>query len=117
MTLTNLICYHAIMDYKLLHVDDKRWPCFHEHFFKRLSEWLTLDQKFRKKNCFTNLIRSKRLSHVVSLCTEFFQFDTCGCQISLVPYQEKAQFCNHLCLVIIPHKLCCFRFLCIFFPS
>ena len=48
------------MDYKLLHVDDKRWPCFHEHFFKRLSEWLTLDQKFRKKNFFTKSHKVKK---------------------------------------------------------
>ena len=41
-----------------------------------------------------------RLSRdVVSLRTEFFQFDTCGCQITRVPYQKEAQICNHLFLV------------------
>ena len=41
----------------------------------------------------------KKLRDVVSLRTEFFQFDTCGCQITRVPYQKEAQICNHLFLV------------------
>ena len=41
----------------------------------------------------------KKIRDVVSLRTEFFQFDTCGCQITRVPYQKEAQICNHLFLV------------------
>ena len=60
--------------------------------------------------------KKKKLRDVVSLRTEFFQFDTCGCQITRVPYQKEAQICNHLFFVYffflqIP---CCFWFLSIF---
>ena len=77
------------MEYKLLNVDDKQWLCLHKHFFERLSEWLTLDRKFCETNCFSNSRKVKKAkSDVVSLRAEFFQFDTCGCKISLVPYQK-----------------------------
>ena len=42
--------------------------------------------------------KKKKLRDVVSLRTEFFQFDT-RCQITRVPYQKEAQICNHLFLV------------------
>ena len=45
--------------------------------------------------------QKKKLRDVVSLRTEFFQFDTCGCQITRVPYQKEAQICNHLFLVYL----------------
>ena len=51
-----------------------------------------------KKNK-TKQNKTKKLRDVVSLRTEFFQFDTCGCQITRVPYQKEAQICNHLFLV------------------
>ena len=67
--------------------------CFHKHFFKRHSQWIyrIMSKKTKKQK--------KKLRDVVSLRTEFFQFDTCGCQITRVPYQKEAQICNNLFLV------------------
>ena len=62
-------------------------------------------------------VKKKKKRDVVSLRTEFFQFDTCGCQITRVPYQKEAQICNHLFLVFFSQILCCFWFLSILFPS
>ena len=62
-------------------------------------------------------VKKKKKRDVVSLRTEFFQFDTCGCQITRVPYQKEAQIYNHLFLVIFSQILCCFWFLSILFPS
>ena len=77
------------MECKLLNVDDKQWLCLHKQLFERLSEWLTLDQKFRETNSASlTRVRSKKLSDLVSLRAEFLQSDTCGCKISLVPYQK-----------------------------
>ena len=53
----------------------------------------------------------------MGLRTEFFQFDTCECQITRAPYQKEAQICNYLFLVIFLQILCCFWFLSILFPS
>ena len=36
----------------------------------------------------------------MGLRTEFFQFDTCGCQITRAPYQKEVQICKYLFLVI-----------------
>ena len=36
----------------------------------------------------------------MSLCTGFFQFETCGCQITRVPYQKEAQIYDYLFLLI-----------------
>ena len=41
-----------------------------------------------KPIAFLTRVRSKKLSDVVSLRADFFQFDTCGCKVSLVPYQK-----------------------------
>ena len=55
---------------------------------------MDISHNVKKKNK-----KKKKLRDVVSLRTEFFQFDTCGCQITRVPYQKEAQICNHLFLV------------------
>ena len=89
LTLTNLICYHAIMDYKLLNVDYKHWLCFHKHFFKRLSEWLTRDRKFGENNCFSNSCALSSSSLTIE-----------GVKSLLFPIRVKARICNHLCVVI-----------------
>ena len=80
---------------------DDHWPCFHKHFlFSQafLQKAYLMDISHNVKKTKQNKTK-KKLRDVVSLRTEFFQFDTCGCQITRVPYQKEAQICNHLFLV------------------
>ena len=105
----------TLMDYKLSNVDDKHQPCFTSISSKGLANGYI--GYFVGRIAFLIGIRSKKLRDVVGLRTEFFQFDTCGCQITRVPYQKEAQICNHLFLVIFSQILCCFWFLSILFPS
>ena len=105
----------TLMDYKLSNVDDKHRPCFTSISSKGLANGYI--GYFVGRIAFLIRIRSKKLRDVVGLRTEFFQFDTCGCQITRAPYQKEAQICKYLFLVIFSQILCCFWFLSILFPS
>ena len=88
----------TLMDYKLSNVDDKHRPCFTSISSKGLANGYI--GYFVRRIAFLIRIRSKKLRDVVGLRTEFFQFDTCGCQITRAPYQKEAQICNYLFFVI-----------------